>query len=88
MLRDIALWVPDGVSSNEVLEVITREAGALLRTKRLFDVFTKEFPEGKKTSYAFNLVFQSYEKTLSDEEINDFMSRITDTLSKKGWEVR
>lgn len=88
MLRDIALWVPDGVSSDGVLEVITREAGALLRTKRLFDVFTKEFPEGKKTSYAFNLVFQSYEKTLSDEEINDLMGRITDTLSKKGWEVR
>lgn len=88
MLRDIALWVPEGVSSDEVLEVITREAGELLCTKRLFDVFTKEFPEGRKTSYAFNLVFQSYEKTLSDEEINDLMSRIADTLSKKGWEVR
>ena len=88
MLRDIALWVPEGVSSDEVLGVVTHEAGELLRTKRLFDVFTKEFPEGKKTSYAFNLVFQSYEKTLSDEEINSLMGRITDVLSKRGWDVR
>lgn len=88
ILRDIALWVPEGVTSEEVLDVIVREAGDLLRTKRLFDVFTKELPEGKKTSYAFNLVFQSYEKTLSDEEINGIMDRIGTTVEKKGWQVR
>ncbi len=88
MLRDIALWVPEGVSSDEVLATIAHEGGELLRTKRLFDVFSKEFPEGKKTSYAFNLVFQSYEKTLSDEEINNIMLRITIALRARGWEVR
>ena len=88
VLRDIALWVPEGVTSESVLDVITREAGELLRVKRLFDVFTKEFPEGKKTSYAFNLVFQSYEKTLSDEEVNAVMERITAVLVSKGYTVR
>ncbi len=88
MLRDIALWVPEGVSNEEVLTIIVHEGGDLLRTKRLFDVFTKEFPEGKKTSYAFNLVFQSYEKTLSDEEINNNMLRITIALRARGWEAR
>ena len=88
MLRDIALWVPEGVTSESVLEIITREAGELLRVKRLFDVFTKEFPEGKKTSYAFNLVFQSFEKTLSDEEVNAIMERVTTALVKFGYTVR
>lgn len=88
MLRDIALWVPEGVSSEEVLEMVVREAGELLRTKRLFDVFTKEFPEGKKISYAFNLVFQSYEKTLSDEEINGIMNNIGAVVALRGWQVR
>lgn len=88
MLRDIALWVPEGTPSEEILVIIVREGGDLLRTKRLFDVFTKEFPEGKRTSYAFNLVFQSYEKTLSDEEINNIMLRITIALRARGWEVR
>ena len=88
MLRDIALWVPEGVTSESILEIITHEAGDLLRVKRLFDVFTKEFPEGKKTSYAFNLVFQSYEKTLSDEEVNVIMERVTAALVAKGYAVR
>lgn len=88
ILRDIALLVPEEVTSKEVLDVIVREAGDLLRTKRLFDVFTKELPEGKKTSYAYNLVFQSYEKTLSDEEINGIMERIGAAVAKKGWQVR
>jgi phenylalanyl-tRNA synthetase beta subunit len=33
MLRDIALWVPEGVTSESVLEIIIREAGELLRVK-------------------------------------------------------
>lgn len=88
VLRDIALWVPEGVSSGVVLRIIANEGGELLRIKRLFDTFTKEFPEGKKTSYAYNLVFQSDEKTLSDEEVNVVMSRIQTALTEKGFEVR
>ncbi len=88
MLRDIALWVPEGVTSESVLEIITREAGELLRTKRLFDVFSKEIDVVRKTSYAFNLVFQSDEKTLSDDEVNVIMERVQSALVKEGYEVR
>lgn len=88
VLRDIALWVPESISSDVILNIITQEGGELVRVKRLFDTFTKEFPEGKKTSYAFNLVFQSYEKTLSDDEVNMVMEKIQSTLTKKGFEVR
>ena len=88
MLRDIALWAPEGVESDALRGTITREGGELLRVVRLFDVFTKEFDGAKKTSYAFNLVFQSYEKTLSDEEVNAVMERITAALVKENFEVR
>ncbi len=101
MLRDIAMWVPEGVTSDSILDIITREAGLpagsfqqkssageLLRTKRLFDVFTKEIEGVRKTSYAFNLVFQSDEKTLSDDEVNVIMSSVQSALVKEGYEVR
>lgn len=88
VLRDIALWVPEDVSSDVVLRIIASEGGELLRIKRLFDTFTKEFPEGKKTSYAYNLVFQSDEKTLSDEEVNIIMSKIQTALTEESFEVR
>ncbi|MCK5285805.1 MAG: C40 family peptidase [Candidatus Pacebacteria bacterium] len=86
MLRDIAVFVPNEFSENDLLKIITENAGELLMQTKLFDTYS---PEGEdKTSYAFNLVFQSQEKTLTDEEINKVMDKITAEIELKGWEVR
>mgnify|MGYP001577533902 CR=1 FL=1 len=84
MLRDIAMWAGAGITQEEILALIRAEGGYLLVRDRLFDVFTKD----SKTSYAFNLVFQSHERTLSDIEINEVMARMTTALTAKGLEVR
>jgi phenylalanyl-tRNA synthetase beta chain len=88
--RDIAVFVPEGSSEQDALNIIVKEAGQLLVKHSLFDVFQKSFPDGsKKTSYAFRLVFQSHDRTLTDEEINPIMQKITDTMNgKSGWQVR
>lgn len=84
VLRDIALFAEEG-KENEILAIIKAEAGPLLLRADLFDVFTKD----GKTSYAFHLVFQSQEKTLSDDETNKIMDKVTRALNgKKGWQVR
>lgn len=88
VLRDIAVWAPEGIFQSQILAIIKKEGSGLLIHERLFDVFTKEFNDVKKTSYAFNLVFQSPERTLSDVEINEIMTRITTKLSEHGLEVR
>ena len=90
MVRDIAVFTPDGTKPEEVFEIIKNEAGELMLKSKLFDVFTKKFPDGlSKTSYAYRLVFQSYEKTLSDIEINAIMEKMTAKLNaKSGWKVR
>ena len=87
MLRDIAMWAQD-ITQDEILAIIRTEGTDLLVRDRLFDVFTKEFDGVSKTSYAFNLVFQSPDRTLSDVEINEVMARITEKLSARGLEVR
>jgi phenylalanyl-tRNA synthetase beta chain len=84
ILRDIAMWASEEVTKEDIISIIRTEGGELLVRDRLFDVFTKD----SKTSYAFNLVFQSHERTLSDIEINEVMARITKKLSEKGLEVR
>lgn len=84
MLRDIAVWASGGVTKDDILAIIRTEGGTLLIHDRLFDVFTKD----SKTSYAFNLVFQSPERTLSDVEINEVMTHITEKLLAHGLEVR
>lgn len=88
MLRDIALWSNNELSQDDILKIIRKEAGPLLVRDRLFDVFTKDFDGMKKTSYAFNLVFQAYDRTLSDAEINEVMERITHKLTQNNMEVR
>jgi phenylalanyl-tRNA synthetase beta subunit len=85
MLRDIALFIPENIESGEVVKIITENAGELLQRLDLFDVFNKE----GRVSYAFRLVFQSSEKTLSDDEVNKVMEKVTTALSgEDGWSVR
>ncbi|KKS84536.1 MAG: Phenylalanine-tRNA ligase beta subunit [Parcubacteria group bacterium GW2011_GWA2_43_11] len=85
VLRDISVWVPKEVSSEEVLASIMKDATELLVRHEQFDEFEKD----ERVSYAWHLVFQSYEKTLTDIEINAIMTKITQNIqSNPGWEVR
>lgn len=84
VLRDIALWCRSGTTSEEVLGEIKKHAGELLVNSRQFDEFEKD----GKVSYAFHLVFQSKEKTLTDEEVNSIVKKVEAALGGRGWEVR
>jgi phenylalanyl-tRNA synthetase beta subunit len=84
-LRDVAVWTPIGTEEDEVENVIIKVAGDLLARIDLFDTFEKE----GRTSFAFRLVFESFERTLSDDDLNPLMQKITDALNgHKDWEVR
>lgn len=82
--RDIALWVAGGDGAEEVANKLIAAAGPLLVRHDLFDTFEKD----GRTSYAFRLVFQSPEKTLTDEEVNKVMDEVSAVAEKEGWEVR
>ena len=84
IVRDIAMWVPANTKPEKVLEVIRAEAGELLVHSDVFDTFEKD----GKTSYAYRLVLQSFEKTLTDEEANKVMEKVYAAVKKQGWEVR
>lgn len=85
ILRDIAVFTPEITTPEMVLKIILEEAGDLMVKYRLFDTYKKD----EKVSYAYRLVFQSHDRTLSDEEINKIMSRITSKLNNQtGWQVR
>ncbi len=83
--RDVALWVPENIKSEEVAKVIKEHAGDLVvRGPELFD----EFKKADKVSYAFRIVFQSNDRTLTDAEINEVMEKVNSALVSSGWEVR
>lgn len=86
IVRDVAVFVPLEISSDFVWNIIQDavEDISLLVKYELFDEFKKE----DKISYAFRLVFQSNEKTLTDEYTNGVMDNIHKHLEAKGWQVR
>lgn len=86
IIRDIAVWVPAASDVKTVAELIKSSAGELcVEGPILFDEFTKE---GRK-SLAFRLVFQSYVKTLSDDEANRELARVIECLDRQlHFEVR
>ena len=85
MTRDIAVWVTEGTSPENLIEVY-KEFGTelLIKEPKLFDSFTKE----GRTSFAYRLVFQSDNRTLTDEEVNKIMNNITEKILSLGFEVR
>jgi phenylalanyl-tRNA synthetase beta subunit len=91
--RDLAVWVPENIKSEDVAIVIKNNMGEMVvRGPELFDEFKKPAsPAGGdgKISYAFRLVFQSYDRTLTDQEVNSILTKITEKITeKKDWQVR
>ena len=86
IVRDVAVWVPEGIESNHVVKIIKENAGNLLmRGPEFFDEFKKD----NKISYAFRLVFQSYDRTLTDSEVNEIMNKIIEKIQEhKDWQIR
>jgi phenylalanyl-tRNA synthetase beta chain len=84
--RDVAVWIPETEGPLELEKLLKDEATELLvRPPYMFDSFTKN----GKTSYGFRLVFQSYDKTLTDDEINIIMTKISHKIKENSrWELR
>ncbi len=91
VVRDIALFVSPEIEPVKISETIKEVSGELLFGEPiLFDVFEKKDESGKiiKKSLAWRMIYQSYERTLIDEEINLIMLKITKELEDGGFEVR
>jgi phenylalanyl-tRNA synthetase beta subunit len=83
--RDIAVWTPEGADPKILESLYKEESGDLLvREPILVDTFSKE----GRTSYAYRLVFQSYERTLMDDDVAPITESITAKLTELGYEVR
>jgi phenylalanyl-tRNA synthetase beta subunit len=86
--RDIAMWVPDSTTW-EILRALCDQVGnPLVIRVDLFDTFSKEIEGARKTSFAFRLVFQSFQKTLTDDEVNQMMEPYYELFKSNGYEVR
>lgn len=84
IVRDVAFWAPPPTDADDILSVIQDCAGGLVVKIELFDRFEKN----DKVSLAYRLIFQSFDRTLTDEEANVAMEKVYVELRSKGFEIR
>ena len=89
IVRDIAVFVPESVDASTVWSAIEKgikevSANQLLVRQALFDTFKKD----GKVSYAFRMIFQSMDRTLTDDEVAKIMQAVSAEMKTNNWEVR
>ena len=81
--RDLAMLVDENVSAAEIERTIAQNGGAYFDDVVLFDVYQgKQVAAGKK-SMAFNIKFQSNDKTLTDAEADQGFNQILEAVKKE-----
>ena len=81
--RDLAVLCDEAVTVADVEHVIEANAGKLLRSVKLFDIYRGTgVPEGKK-SMAFSLELRADDRTLTDADSEGVMSKVLSALAEK-----
>lgn len=84
--RDVAVFVPSGTDEKSLLQELTTLAGGLCVKSYQFDRFQKEGETQVSLGYRF--VFQAFDRTLADADIETQMGHIYSTLTEKGYTTR
>jgi len=80
--RDLAMVVSKQLNWEEVYKSVQNIKLNRLQEIKLFDIFESDKLGSEKKSIAVNFTFLDYEKTLTDKEIDGWMSKIMATLEK------
>ncbi len=84
IVRDVAFWTPAGTDEKHIEQIIKTQAGDLCVKISLFDKFEKN----DKTSLGYRIIFQSFERTLIEAEVNEIMEKVYAKLKTEGFEIR
>lgn len=81
--RDLAVVLNKDVKAKYIIDSINSIGQSLIRLVEIFDIYYGENIGEDKKSIAFNIKFQSSERTLKDQEINEIIDKIVQTIKDK-----
>ena len=81
--RDLAIVLPEEIPAADVRQVIHESGGGLVVEIGLFDLYHGEQIAAGKKGLAFSLRYQSAERTLTDNEIEDVQKKILGQLKRR-----
>ncbi|NNM51245.1 MAG: phenylalanine--tRNA ligase subunit beta, partial [Pseudomonadales bacterium] len=80
--RDLAVVVAEQVPATELLAVVRRAAGPELSTLGIFDVYVGAGVAPGFKSLALSLVWQAADRTLLDEEVQNFVDAVLEQMKE------
>ncbi|MBB5214338.1 phenylalanine--tRNA ligase subunit beta [Parapusillimonas granuli] len=85
VIRDLAVWAPDGVSCQDLLDTLARKIQTnanlgIVRDIRLFDVWRDKSAQNPEKSMAFRFWLQDREATLDDATVEQCLSMLLEAL--------
>ncbi|MEA3295904.1 MAG: phenylalanine--tRNA ligase subunit beta, partial [Patescibacteria group bacterium] len=88
-LRDIAILVPKRIKVVDVLNKINAIGRGIIVDIDLFDIYENENLAKGKKNFAFHIVYQAKDRTLTTQEIDETQNKIIKVLEQEDeWEVR
>jgi phenylalanyl-tRNA synthetase beta chain len=81
--RDLAVVVDDELGVADLQAVIEEAAGDLLQELLIFDVYRGKGIETGRKSIAFGLILQDYSRTLTEQDIDAVVTRVTERLGQR-----
>ena len=81
--KDLAFIVDDNIESIKLLKEIRKTGGKLLTDVKVFDIYKGDKIDQSKKSIAYNLTFEDYTRTLTEEEVMNIFNKIIDNIKTK-----
>jgi len=81
--RDLSLVAEGEVQFEDIEKSLVKNAGRLLESLQVFDVYRGEQIGTGKTAYGVRLSFRSKDKTLTDEEIDRIIDKVLTRLKNE-----
>ena len=81
--KDVAFILSKEVTNDQVISTIRQAGGKLLSKVEVFDYYEGDKIDTDKKSIAYNLYFESNDKTLSDDDVNPLFDKIIENVVKK-----
>lgn len=79
--KDMAFWVPEDFSANNLFDVVRGVAGDIVEKMELIDKFTH--PKTQQESQCYRITYRSMDKTFTDAEINSIQDSVREEVQKK-----
>jgi len=81
--KDLAFVVDKKIPASDIMTVIKKEGGKLLKNISIFDVYEGEKIGDNERSIAFSLTFEDASRTLNEEEVMEIFNKIINGVENK-----